>query len=410
MDYNTLLDMVTELGYRLTMSGAETYRVEESINRVMLAYGIQSEAFAIPNCLHVSIKTAEGKPMTRMRRIGYHGNDLDAVERYSSISRKICAECPDPHVAMQWLRDTAASLRHYPLGVVLAGNFLGACGFAVIFGGNFFDCLCGGICGIVVGLANKFMDRLKANHFFRIIAVSFVMAVIAYTCGHFGFARNVDSVIIGTLMILVPGLLFTNAMRDIIYGDTNSGINRIVQVFLIAIAIVLGTGAALKLTSIFWGAPVVPDPASHSLWVEALAAFVGCIGFTILFNIHGHGTPLCALGGVLSWTAYRLVLLMGGDDIIAYFFATLAAAFYSEIMARIRKNPAISYLVISIFPLIPGAGAYYTMNYAVRGNMTGFTNQGTHTIAIAGVMAVGILLASTIVRIMNDWLLHRQNK
>ncbi len=402
MDYYLLLDLVAELGYRLAMCGAETYRIEESVTRIMAAYGIEAEVFSIPNCLHVSIEGANGKPMTRMRRIGIHGNDLEAVERYSNLSRRICAEHPDPAIAYQWLKETGESLRSYHPLVYLAGNFMGGCGYSVIFGGNLFDCLCGGICGLIVGIVTRYLDRLKTNHFFKIIATSFIMAVIAYICSHLGFAQNVDAVIIGTLMILVPGLLFTNAMRDIIYGDTNSGINRIVQVFLIAVAIVLGTGAALKATSIVWGAPVIHSAFTHSLWIEALAAFVGCYGFTIIFNIHGRGVALCALGGVLTWVAYRMILFMGGDDILAYFFATLLAAFYSEVMARVRKYPAISYLVISIFPLIPGAGAYYTMNSAFRGDLSGFTSQGTHTIAIAGVMAVGILMASTTVRIVND--------
>ena len=83
---------------------------------------------------------------------------------------------------------------------------------------------------------------------------------------------------------------------------------------------------------------------------------------------------------------------------MAYFWSSLFASLYSEIMARIRKCPAISYLVISIFPLIPGAGVYYTMNYAVRGMNAEFAQQGLHTAAIAGTIAVGILLASTVVR------------
>lgn len=101
MDYNTLLDLATDLGYELAMCGAETFRVEESINRILQSYGIQSEVFAIPNCLTVSIETAEGKPMTRMRRIGYHGNDLDGVERFSGLSRAICTRKPDPSDARE---------------------------------------------------------------------------------------------------------------------------------------------------------------------------------------------------------------------------------------------------------------------------------------------------------------------
>ena len=55
MEYNILLDVAAELGYTLAISGAETFRVEESISRIMDAYGVEAEVFAIPNCLHVSI-------------------------------------------------------------------------------------------------------------------------------------------------------------------------------------------------------------------------------------------------------------------------------------------------------------------------------------------------------------------
>ena len=109
MEYDTLLDLVTELGYNLAMSGAETFRIEDSINRILNAYGIESEVFAIPNCLTISIKTAEGKLATRLKRIGFHGNDLDSVEKYNDLSRRICGEKPDPEIAMQWLHETTAS-------------------------------------------------------------------------------------------------------------------------------------------------------------------------------------------------------------------------------------------------------------------------------------------------------------
>ena len=109
MDYRTLLDVTTELGYLLAMSGAETFRVEDTIIRVFAAYGIQAEAFAIPNCLTVSLETDHQKPMTRMRRIGHHGTDLNAVERFNSISRRICSEKPEPTEALMWVRQAAKS-------------------------------------------------------------------------------------------------------------------------------------------------------------------------------------------------------------------------------------------------------------------------------------------------------------
>ena len=137
--------------------------------------------------------------------------------------------------------------------------------------------------------------------------------------------------------------------------------------------------------------------------MELCAAFIACLGFTIVFNIHGRGAILCAVGGIVTWLAYRLVQQPCGD-IIAYFAATLVASLYAEVLARIRKYPAISYLVVSLIPLIPGAGVYYTMNHIVQGDMQKAAEQGTTTIAIAGAIAVGILLVSTVFRlIVTKW-------
>lgn len=403
MEYSKLLDLATGLGYELAMSGAETFRVEESVTRILRSYEIEAEVFAIPNCLHISIEPVIGRPLTRMRRIGGHGNDLDAVEKLSGLSRRICQERPAPEIAAQWLKETLAQKRTYSFLIYMLGNFSGAAGFAFLFGGSWIDAICSGICGLLVGVITYFMDKWGSNQLFRIIFSAFPMALLAYAMGKLGIAGNADAVIIGALMLLVPGLLFTNAMRDIIFGDTNSGVNRIVQVLLIAVGIALGTAAAWNAAAVLWGAPQEGIPVTYSLMEICVPVFVACIGFSLLFNIHGYGMILCALGGVLSWVVYYLALQLGGNDIAAYFWATLAASLYSEVMARVRKYPAISYLVVSIFPLIPGAGVYYTMNHAIQGRMDAFASQGMHTAAIAGVIAVGILVVSTLFRMHSQW-------
>ena len=400
MNYNTLLDMAVDLGYELAMCGAETFRVEESISRILQSYGISCEVFAIPNCLTVSIETPEGKPMTRMRRIGFHGNDLDAVERFSGLSRAICNRKPTPEEAQQWLEHVRQTRRSYKLPLYLLGSFLGALGFCMLFGGGITDALCSGVCGLIVGLICWFMEKWRANPFFRIILASFAMALTAYGLGAAGIVKNPDVVNIGALMILVPGLLFTNAMRDIIYGDTNSGTNRIVQVLLTAVAIAMGTAAAWSIASFLWGAPVSADIPPAGILVGIIPCLIACLGFAILFNIHGWGITLCMLGGLGCWAIYTLCVQFGLGDLVGYFWGTAFAALYSEIMARIRKCPAIAYLVIAIFPLIPGAGVYYTMEYAMEGNMQLFAEKGMHTAAIAGIMAVAILLVSTVVRMI----------
>nr|MBQ8245311.1 threonine/serine exporter family protein [Oscillospiraceae bacterium] len=408
MDYNTLLDLATDLGYELAMAGAETFRVEESISRCLAAYGVQADVFAIPNYLVVSIITEDGQPITRMRRIGHHGNDLDAVEKFSGLSRAYCNRRPDPSEGLKWLDHVRSQQLFYSVPMQYVGHFVGAFGYALFFGGNFADGLCAGICGLLVGFVNTFLDGQKANQFFRTIASSFLMALLAYAMGAAGLAKNPDAVTIGALMILVPGLLFTNAMRDIIYGDTNSGVNRIVQVFLVAVALALGTATAWSAAANLWGIPMSAPPIAYAILPQCLFALIGCIGFIILFNIHGPGSLLCALGGFLSWAVYCIAMELGCTDILCNFWSALFASLYSEIMARIRKYPAISYLVVSIFPMIPGAGVYYTMNHAVQGQMDLFAGKGMHTAAVAGIMAVGILLGSTVFRMYSDRKTHQK--
>lgn len=410
MNYDKILDLATDLGYYLAISGAETYRVEDSINRILSAYNIESEAFVITNSMTVSIRTSEGKTITRLKRIGYHGNDLDSVEKFNSLSRRICAEKPSPDIAFNWLKQTCDSRIQYRLPVLLLGSFLGAAGFSVFYGGTVTDAFCAGICGILLCLTDKFLGKHQTNHFFKTIACAFIMTMTAYITGVLQIGDNTDMIIIGSLMLLVPGLVITNAIRDIIFGDTNSGINRIVQVFLIAAAIALGTGVAWNLSNSLWGAPINSPVVAHSYLAQCIACFIGCTGFFILFNIHGPGGFLCALGGGITWGVFCISNYFGANPLISNFVATLVAAVYAEAMARIRKYPAISYLVISIFPLLPGAGIYYTTNYLIRGDMTSFAAQGKHTIAIAGVIAVGILLISSVVRLIHESAKHKQKK
>ena len=123
-------------------------------------------------------------------------------------------------------------------------------------------------------------------------------------------------------------------MRDIIYGDTNSGIFRLVQVVFTALAIALGTAAAWHLTS--GGLRVSPGSATVT-WqplAQAVAVFVAVWASCILFNVHGRGSVLCIIGGVVTWMLYLLGGALGCDVYVANLFASLFAAAYAEVMAR----------------------------------------------------------------------------
>lgn len=249
MNYNSLLTLCTELGRRLMGSGAEISRVEDSIHRLMQAYGVPNgQVFAIPNCLIVGVTPPDGQPVTSICRIPAHGIDLDQLELCNDLCRRLCRECPDPDAAQQMVRGIDTVRPRYSPKAILAGHFLVGAFFTPFFGGNLADTLCGGLCGLVIGLSSSALDHLSgSNAFFKTLLSSAVAACLALLLTRVGLAMNADAVTIGALMLLVPGVSLTTAMRDIVAGDIISGIARLAESVLTATAIALGVGAALAL-------------------------------------------------------------------------------------------------------------------------------------------------------------------
>lgn len=141
-------------------------------------------------------------------------------------------------------------------------------------------------------------------------------------------------------------------------------------------------------------------------WIEifrdgvlpCLYSFIGCIGYSIIYNIHGKRLIPVGLGGVLSWGVYLLcgAFLPGPAS---YFLAAVALSLYSEIMARVVKAPVTVFLLIALFPLVPGGGIYYTMEYGLLGETQQFLKSLLSTLGTAGALAVGILLVSSAMRL-----------
>ena len=395
--YEELLELSVSVANKLQACGAETYRVEETINRIVNAYGVERvDAFVIPSSIMASFETDDGQILTKIRRLKGGETLLDGIERYSALCRKLCIERPDMKTAREWVRETEKSVCHYGLWVYFLSTFLIGLGFGVFFGGGLLEALAAGICGLLIGATSKFMGKLNANAFFTSFVCSFILGFSANALTAAKLGGNADIVTIGAIMLLVPGFLFTNSMRDVIYGDTMSGLNRLVQVLIIGVALVIGTSSGVTLARhIFPNIVFTLSPMEHSIAIRCLAGMVGTLGFGLVFNMHGRGIPFALLGSVISWLVCSLCIRFGVSEPLSYLIAAAASSLYAEIMARIRKFPATSYLLCALVPLIPGGGIYYTMDFVRRNLLTDAWNKGMLTAAIAGSVAVGVLLIST---------------
>ena len=140
----------------------------------------------------------------------------------------------------------------------------------------------------------------------------------------------------------------------------------------------------------------------RELILPCVCAFVACLGFSAPSTIRGGRILTCASGGMLAWLCYLLAPPLG-SDIVQCFIAAVVISAYSELMARIRRCPVTAYLLVALFPLVPGGGIYYSMEHAMNGETSLFMNTLLHTLGLAGALAVGVLTVASLVRLWTDF-------
>lgn len=140
---------------------------------------------------------------------------------------------------------------------------------------------------------------------------------------------------------------------------------------------------------------------------EFLLASLGSFCAGIIFNIQRKNLIWAGICGGLSWTAYALIYEYTGGIVFSTFAGAVVVGLYSETMARILKTPAFVFSIPGIFPLVPGAAAYFTVLYIVNSSYSDAVNKGVETAAVAGAIAFGILFTTTLfqfgVRIKERW-------
>lgn len=140
--------------------------------------------------------------------------------------------------------------------------------------------------------------------------------------------------------------------------------------------------------------------------IQTLAGTVGAVGFAMLFNVHGKKLGFIAAGSALSWCCFLLCSSAG--VFYSFFCATCAAALISEILARAVKGPVLLFLVPMLIPLIPGSDLYYTMSHLVDGDEELFVYHAGLLLMKAGAIALGIICAAAIAKIIATIFQHRK--
>ena len=247
MNFHELLDVMGHLGKLLLENGAETCRVEDSIERVASAYGVlMVDVYAATTSIMITITTPDNRSLTRVKRIRKRSVNLDKVERLNRLCRQTVTLKLELDVVKETLK--AISLRpDYSFMVDLFGYSLTTTSFTLFFGGGWIDALMALFIGGVLKVAHHRLAKLGGNPFFITILDSALVSGLALLFLGIGVANDLDAVIIGSIMPLVPGVALTNAVRDLMAGDLVAGQAKMTEALLTATCIAIGIGIPLAL-------------------------------------------------------------------------------------------------------------------------------------------------------------------
>lgn len=238
-----VLELCLLTGEVLLKSGAETARVEDTMSRIASSFGItKSQSYVTPTAILFALNREEP---AKLLRIDERSTDLEKVAIVNDISRKISSGEFSVDAALREMNRIAVANLMYPNWIQIIFAALSSGCFLIMFNGpwdDFIPALLAGGIGFGVFIYIHKIVKLK---FFSEFIAAFMIGLTAILLVNFGFGYQVDKIMIGSVMPLVPGLLITNAVRDLMAGHFVSALSKAAEAFLTSTAI--GAGIAVVL-------------------------------------------------------------------------------------------------------------------------------------------------------------------
>lgn len=241
-----ILSKALDIGENILRCGGEPHRIEDTVNRICTAYGaVHTDVFALPSLVMAGVRMADGTTSSQVRRVYRTANNMYRLDLLNDLSRSVCEGKVSLEEISQKIEVTM-NTRPFNRYLVLLGGVIAAGGFAVFFGGSIKDGFAAAIAGLIVSALN--LHKLKfGNQMLYTVAVSFIGALSGILVYKLGIGDNIDMIMIGTIMLVIPGLSFGNSVRDLLFGDTVSGLIQFVQAIMTAVMVAFGFIVAIMI-------------------------------------------------------------------------------------------------------------------------------------------------------------------
>ena len=240
MDFSHILSCALDVGEHLLVSGAEIYRVEDCICRICVAYGATDvDVFTITSSIVATVEPPGEQRLTQTRRIGKYDTNLERVDQLNQLSREMCRTCMDYEEFQEKFQKIMRQKR-YSHKQELFFYAMVAAAFTLFFGGTVSDAAVSAVIGMALKVVVFLISAVRFNHLLSNLSAAFVLSILAFLSVRFGLAEHVDMIVIGNIMLLIPGVALTNSLRDVVSGDTMSGLLRFLEAVILAMAIAAG--------------------------------------------------------------------------------------------------------------------------------------------------------------------------
>lgn len=253
--HKKVLMLACYAGEIMMKNGAEIYRVEDTITRICRACGIDNiEVFATPTGIFISLDKGgeEDAPLTYIKRIKGTDTNLAKISMINHFSRKFTATDLSVESGMRILENIDRK-KPYPYFLRLIGAALVSSFFCLIFGGSAIDFTAALMTGMLAYMLSGFLQKYDINFFIRGLCSCALATFLAIVISSSVPNTSYEPIIIGTIMIFVPGVAITNSIRDFLSGDMLSGLARMMEALLIAVSLAAGTGIILNLWHLIGG-------------------------------------------------------------------------------------------------------------------------------------------------------------
>lgn len=247
MNDKLLMETAVLAGEIMLVSGAEIYRVEDTINRILgMAEHKSAETIVFSTGIFATLKDLDLEPITVVRRVADRATNLNKVFLVNDVSRALCDGGLSVDEAYGKLREIRTVREYRP--ILKDISFVGvSLFFVLLLGGTPVDCAAGALVGAVLAAVSRLVNRIRLNDFCQNAVCSFAIAVATLCIRQWLLpASNMNAVIIGSIMPLVPGVIFTTAIRDTLNGDYSAGAARMLEAVVVALAVAAGVGSGIS--------------------------------------------------------------------------------------------------------------------------------------------------------------------